>query len=219
MLIRTTKRITAVFFIIFIEANTIVIKIQFIVTKKDLYQSLDYINATRRKRTEMSNIVLKNTDLLEPLMEIAFDVNNPISSKACWILEYVAKENLNYILPYIDIFTHNIGSLKLDSSVRPMAKVCGFLTKAYFSKTKNKTKETLASDHLELMAAACFDWLIGEHKVAAKAYSMTSLLLLGRKFEWIHPELKMVLQLNYSSGSAAYKARARMTLSKLNSLK
>ena len=188
-------------------------------TKKELYQSLDYINATRRKRTEMANIVQSNTDLLEPLLEIAFDVDNPVSSKACWILEYVAKENLDYILPFIDIFTHKIDGLKLDSSVRPMAKICEFLTKTYFSKTKNKTKETLTSNHLELIATACFDWLIGEHKVAAKAYSMTSLLLLGQKFEWIHPELKMVLQQNYSSGSAAYKARARMTLSKLNSLK
>ncbi len=186
-------------------------------TKKELYQSLDYINATRRKRTEMATTVLSNTDLLEPLLEIAFDVDNPISSKACWILEYVAKENLDYILPFIDVLTHKVGSLKLGSSVRPMAKICEFLTKAYFSKTKNKTKETLMPNHLELMAAACFDWLIGEQKVAAKAYSMTTLLLLGRKFEWIHPELKMVLQQNYSSGSAAYKASARMTLEKLKS--
>ena len=129
----------------------------------------------------------------------------------------MAQENLDYILPFIDIFTHKLVGLELDSSVRPMAKICEFLTRAYFSKTKNKTKETLTPKHLELMATACFDWLIGEHKVAAKAYSMTSLLLLGRKFEWIHPELKMVLQLNYSSGSAAYKARARMTLEKLKS--
>jgi len=185
------------------------------VTKKELYRSLDYINATRRKRAEMAAIVLSNKDLLEPLLEIAFEVDNPISSKACWILEYVAKENLDFILSFIDIFTHKIGSLKLDSSVRPMAKICEFLAKAYFSKTKNKTKERLTPNHLELMAAACFDWLIGEHKVAAKAYAMTSLLLLGRKFEWIHPELKMVLQLNYSAGSAAYKARAKMTLEKL----
>jgi hypothetical protein len=193
------------------------LKIQIIVTKKELYQSLDYINATRRKRTEMATIVLSNTDLLEPLLEIAFDVDNPISSKACWILEYVAKENLDYILPHINLFSDNINSVKLDSSVRPMAKVCGYLIKAYFAKNKNKTQDSLTHNHLELIAASCFDWLIGDHKVAAKVYAMTSLLLLGRKFEWIHPELKMVIEQNYASGSAAYKARARMTLEKLKS--
>jgi hypothetical protein len=75
----------------------------------------------------------------------------------------------------------------------------------------------LTHNHLELITASCFDWLIGDHKVAAKVYAMTSLLLLGRKFEWIHPELKMVIEQNYASGSAAYKARARMTLEKLKS--
>ena len=90
-------------------------------TKKELYQSLDYINATRRKRTEMANMVQSNTDLLKPLLEIAFDVDNPISSKACWILEYVARVNLDYILPFIDIFTNKIGGLNL-FLVRPMAK-------------------------------------------------------------------------------------------------
>jgi len=45
---------------------------------------------------------------------------------------------------------------------------------------------------------------------------MTCLLLLGRKFDWILPELKMVLEQNYENGSAAYKARARMTIEKIN---
>lgn len=105
--------------------------------------------------------------------------------------------------------------MKLDSSVRPIAKICEFLIKAYFSKNINETKSVLKEIHLEQITTACFDWLIGEHKVAAKAYSITSLLLLGQKYEWIHPELKMVLEKNYPEGSAAYKARARMTLAKL----
>lgn len=163
-------------------------------------------------------MVLENSDLVVPLLEITFDVDNPLSSKACWILEYVAKEDLSYILPHINFFSDNMNSVKLDSSVRPMAKICEYLIKAYFSKNKNKTQKTLTPKHLEQIATSCFDWLIGDHKVAAKVYAMTSLLLLGRKFEWIHPELKMVLQLNYASGSSAYKARARMTLEKLKLL-
>ncbi len=184
-------------------------------TKKELYESLDYVNHSRENRQNMASLVLANPDLVKPLMEIAFDVKNPISSKACWVLEFAAKNNLYYILPNIDFFTDNIGSVVLDSSVRPMAKICEFLVKAYFSKNKNSTQETLNTKHLEQMAVSCFDWLIGDHKVAAKAYSMTSLLLLGRKFDWIHPELIQVLEQNYASGSAAYKARARMTLAKL----
>jgi len=59
------------------------LKIQIIVTKEELYQSLDYINATRKKRMEMAGIVLAKPYLVKPLLEIAFEINNPISSKAC----------------------------------------------------------------------------------------------------------------------------------------
>ncbi len=184
-------------------------------TKDQLYQALDYVNHSREKRMEMALLVSKNPQMVAPLLEIAFDFDNSISSKACWVLEFTATKNLSYILPYLDVFTTNIGKVHLDSSVRPVAKICEYLIKSYFHKTPNKTKELLNEDHLENITTASFDWLIGEHKVAAQAYSMTSLLLLGKKYDWIHPELKMVLEQNYAAGSAAYKARARHTLAKL----
>ena len=58
--------------------------------------------------------------------------------------------------------------------------------------------------------------MITDQKVAAKAYSMNTLYLLGKDFDWIHPELKRILEDNFHSGSAAFKARARHLLKKLN---
>lgn len=184
-------------------------------TKDQLYQALDYVNHSREKRSEMATLVSKNPKLVPLLLAIAFDVDRPISSKACWVLEFTAKENLPYLFPHLDSFTENVGKVHLDSSVRPMAKICEFLIKSYFHKANTPVKEVLTPDHLEKITTACFDWLIGDHKVAAKAYSMTCLLLLGRKYDWVHPELKMLLEQNYADGSAAYKARARHTLAKL----
>ncbi len=163
----------------------------------------------------MSALTLENPHLIAPLLKIAFTVDDPISKRACWIMEFTAKENLSYIFPYLDEFTESLPKVHLDSSVRPMAKICEYLIKSYFSKTPNETQKILTEIHLERITSACFDWLIGEHKVAAQAYSMTCLLLLGRKFDWIHSELKMILEQNYAIGSAAYKARARMTLAKI----
>ena len=184
-------------------------------TQQELYESLNYVNHSRQKRAEMSALVLSNPALVKPLLDIAFEVDDPISNRACWVMEFTAKENLDYIYPYLDIFTFNLGKIRFDSSVRPMAKICEFLVMAYFSETSNNAKKAINENHLEAIVTACFDWLIGEQKVAAKAYSMTCLLLLGRKYDWIHPELKMILEQNYAQGSAAYKARARMTLAKL----
>lgn len=183
--------------------------------KAQLIDALDYVNHSREKRMQMAVLVSKNPHLVAPLLKIAFDNVNPISSKACWVLEFTAKENLPFLFQYLDRFTENIASLKLDSSVRPMAKICDYLITGYFQQKDSQVKLVLKEKHLEAIASACFDWLIGNHKVAAQAYSMNCLSLLGRKYDWIHPELKMVLEQNYSNGSAAYKARARMILAKI----
>lgn len=184
-------------------------------TKEELYTALDYVNHSREKRKEMATLVLNNPKLVGPLFEIAFQQNNQISSKACWVLEFTAKEKLAYIFPYLDVFTAGLNELHLHPSVRPMAKICEYLILGYFKKQNIEVQNALNNEHLEHITAACFDWIIGDHKVAAQAYSMTCLLLLGQKFDWVHPELKMILEQNYAQGSAAYKARARMTLAKL----
>ncbi len=184
-------------------------------TYLELYNALNYVDHSRTKRREMSNLILNAPTHIKPLMEIAFQVDDPVSCKACWVLEFTAKEHLGYLFPSIDTFVHNIGSVHLDPAVRPIAKICEILMKSYFQLKDKETLGALNDEHLESITSACFDWLIGDHKVAAKAYSMTSLLLLGRKFDWIHPELRMILEQNYQNGSAAYKARARMTLAKL----
>ncbi|MBC8767913.1 adenylosuccinate lyase [Arenibacter sp. BSSL-BM3] len=184
-------------------------------TYSELYSALDYVDHSRHKRKEMSNLILNSPLNIATIMEIAFQVDDPVSCKACWIMEFTAKEHLPHLFPYMDNFVENIGKVHLDPAVRPIAKICEYLMKSYFQSKDKKTCETLTDQHLEGITSACFDWLIGDHKVAAQAYSMTSLLLLGRKFHWIHPELRMILEQNYQLGSAAYKARARMTLAKL----
>lgn len=188
-------------------------------TTEELYNSLNYVNHSREKRKEMANLLLRNPNLIQPLLEIAFTVNDPISCKACWVLEFTAKEKLNYIFPHLDYIINNAPKLQSDSAIRPIVKIYEYLTISYFSKTLNITQEALNNNHLEQITACCFDWLIGDYKVAAKAYSMTCLQLLGTKYDWIHPELRLILEQNYVNGSAAYKARARMALAKINKKK
>ena len=188
-------------------------------TKEMLNEALNYVNHSREKRLEMAKLMLGNPHLIAPLMEIAFDIKNPISFRACWVMEFTAKQKLEYLFPHLDVFVAHINHLQKDSAIRPMAKICEYLILSYFSKTKNSTQEVVTEMHLEKITACCFDWLIGEYKVAAKAYAMTSLYLLGTKYDWVHPELQLVLEQNYPQGSAAYKARARHTFEKMKKFK
>ena len=172
------------------------------------------MNHSRARRVEMAGLLLKNPQLIGPLLEICFRFNDPISSRACWVLEFTMRQDLRYLDSHLDTWTKNLSDFQLESSIRPMAKVCELLVLEYYANSIAGSS-SLTDEHLELIATACFDWLIGPHKVAPKAYSMTSLYHLGKDFDWIHPELKMLLENEYAGGSAAFKARARQVLTKL----
>ncbi|WP_047245100.1 hypothetical protein [Maribacter thermophilus] len=180
-----------------------------------LYQLLNYVDSSLAKREEATEIVLSDPTAIKLLLEVIGQNHNPVSCKASWIMEFTVRKELAIIYPYMDDFTNVLDKVTLESSIRPMSKICELLVDAHFSAHIHKSQDHIKNNHLELITSACFDWLIGKHKVAPKAYAMTTLFLLGNKFEWIHPELKMILEQNYGKSSAAYQARARRVLKKI----
>jgi len=106
-------------------------------TKEFLILQLNNIeNAKRVNRLRVANLVIENPVVFKHLLAIAFEVNNKLSIKAAWVLEFVCEEKLDWLAPYLTYFTQNISHLKFDSAVRPVSKICGFIAKAYTSKTK-----------------------------------------------------------------------------------
>ena len=184
-------------------------------TKEELYKELSYVNHSRENRKRYALLVISNPDLIPKILDILFEVNDKISCRAAWLLEFVARENLDSILPYLDRFTKKMKTVHLDPAVRPIAKICEYLIQAYYHKNNNHTKDYLNALHKERIIEISFDYMITDQKVAVKAYSMNSLYLLGKEYDWIHPELITILEKDFNSNSAAYKARARQLLRKL----
>ncbi|MEH6679402.1 MAG: adenylosuccinate lyase [Sediminicola sp.] len=180
-------------------------------TPEELTIALSTIDHSLDHRKGMALRITADPSLVLPLLKTAFSGKDPQYIKACWVLELVAKENLQLLVAHLESFLENVPYLRSESALRPMAKICEYLATAHFV----KGSITLDGKHLDLMASICFDWLIGNHKVATKAYAMESLYLLGKQFTWIHPQLGPVLEQNYALGSAAYMARARAVLSKM----
>ncbi|EDP96109.1 adenylosuccinate lyase [Kordia algicida OT-1] len=178
-------------------------------TFEQLYSELNYVNHSREKRNYYAKIVLNNPALLPTLLKVVFTVDDKISARAAWLFEFVARERLDAILPHLDVYTEHMQTVHLDPAVRPIAKVAEYLIEAYYHKNPNQTKEKLTKKHREKITETCFDWMITDQKVAVKAYSMRSLFLLGKEFDWIHEELVLILERDYHSQSAAFKARAR----------
>ncbi|WP_040278042.1 hypothetical protein [Psychroserpens damuponensis] len=188
-------------------------------TTEALYKELNYVNHSREKRLHYANLVIDHPELIPKLLDILFRVDDKISCRAAWVFEFMCSKDIESCIPYLDVFTENIHRVHLDPAVRPVAKVCECLANAYYGKEDNNVKNTLLHHHKEKIVESCFDWLINDEKVAPKAYGMNALYLLGTEIDWIHPELALILERDFSSQSAAFKARARHILKKINKQK
>lgn len=179
----------------------------------ELQSKLDYVNAYRENRLKAAQDILENPSLFAELVSICFTPEDKCNHKACWILEFVSYEELLWLQPHLDFFCSNLKVLKDESSLRPIAKVVQLLVKSHYKKGENSIK--LSEENLQDCIEASFDWLIGDIKVATKAYSIRTLFVLGNYYDWIHPELKVIIDKDFGDHSAAYKAVAKEVLKKI----
>lgn len=179
----------------------------------ELQAKLDYVNAYRENRLMAAQYVLENQHLFEELVSICFSPEDKNNHKACWILEFVSYEELIWLQPHLDFLCSNLKVLKDESSIRPIAKVVQLLVKSHYK--KNDDSVSLSEENLQDCIEVSFDWLINDVKVATKAYSIRTLYVLGNHYDWIHPELQIILNKDYGDHSAAYKAVAKEVLKKI----
>ena len=178
-------------------------------TRQELYEHLNYVNHSREKRAYYAQLVLDNPDLFPHVLDILFLVDDERSNRAGWLCEFVCKQDLSILFPYLDLFTKNMSIVYQDSALRPVAKITEHLTLSYYKMQDPLTQKYLTHVHKERLVEAGFDWMITEQKVAVKAYTMTSLFWLGTEIDWVHLELHRIMEDGYAAGSAAFKARCR----------
>lgn len=185
-------------------------------TYKNMNQLTTIIQQTtgyKNSRQQSANFFMSHPELMDDFMQICFEIENPDHYKGCWIMELIALENINFLQKNLAIICSKSKILTNESAIRPISKVLFLLIEAHYKKTKNEIYFT--NDQLQELIEINFDWLITDTKVASKAHAMRSLFLLGKEFDWIHPELKTILIKDFSEHSAAYKAVAKHTLKKI----
>jgi hypothetical protein len=179
----------------------------------ELQKNLDSLKAYRETRLQIAQTVLENPNLLDELISICYTISDKNSHKACWILEFVSYEKLEWLLPHLDFICTNLKNLKDESAIRPLAKIVQLLVVSHYKKSEDSF--TLSETQLQNIVETNLDWLISNTKVAAKAYAMRTLYILGKQYHWIHPELQHILTKDYPHHTAAYKAVAREVLKKI----
>ena len=172
----------------------------------DLYKNIINSNAHRSSRDSIAKEVLKQGNLFADLFEIALNTSDKNHYKACWIMELVLQEKIEFITEYLPNFCDKLTEFKNESALRSISKICMFLSK-YNVLTKFQEEQIIES---------CLDWLITDSvKVATKAYCIRALFALGKTNKWIYPELQRILIDDSHKHSYAYKAVAREILKKI----
>lgn len=178
----------------------------------EFYNQIANSTAHRPIRDLLSGMVLNDKTVLPDLLEIAFNTKDKNHHKACWILELVCEAKIWWLAPYLDAFCESLPKFTNESALRPISKICQFVMEH-----EQNHPGFLDINHKEQITEACFDWLINpETKVATKAYSMRALFLLGKKEDWIYPELSRILYEDSAKHTAAYKAAAKDILKRIN---
>ena len=177
---------------------------------------LSYRTAHRENRMKAAQWVLAHPEHVEGLLRYTFKHNEKVALKASWALEFVFLEKPELLYPYLDLFFSEIGEATHESVIRPLAHISEILCIKYYKKKDPELRAVLDEPHKQLLIECCFDWLIGDHKVACQCRAMTCLYYLGSEQEWIYPELKHILNDRIHHGSAGYKNRAQKILDKLS---
>jgi len=186
------------------------------VTLQELQIDLEKINHSMASRAKAVAVVVDHPEAIPELIQYAFNGLKD-SHKVCWWLEFLNRQYLEILCPYIIEILSGATHLTNDSAIRPIAKIIERFALDYYSKNRSEIIGVMMTPMVkEKMVELCFQWLIDTKiKVAARAYSMTSLFHLGKDIHWVHNELQMVIEQSYATESVAYQARARMILKKL----
>lgn len=185
----------------------------------ELDKVLDYKTATRLNRQKAAQWVLSNIESFPLLLKYSFTRSDDISHKAAWVLEFICRKQLDHLYPHLNVFTENLSKVKKDQILRPMAHLCELLCIQYYKKKSAELSLVFSEKHKTKMTESCFDWLISDQKVACHVHAMTALYFLGTEFDWIHSELKTIIEANIHQKSAGYKARGKYTLEQINAFK
>lgn len=181
---------------------------------KEIQDLLKKTSARREEREFAAKIIENNREGCATLIKAILQGDREMQIKGCWVLEMVWLNNPALLKLHHKDLIKLIGSLTHSSAIRPVAKILAFWCEAVYS-GKYTDYPPLDTSEPERMAKHCFTWLLDDHPVAVKVYSMEALFHLGKEISWIHPELKAYLLKHYPNQSPGFQARAKRLLKKL----
>lgn len=155
----------------------------------DFFNRLAKSNASTICRNGIRDFVVGNPVYMDDLISFATDLNNKNQYKGVWIVEMLAETHPEMLLRFIDQVADVASQYKHESAIRGISRTILFLSKS--------TKITLTESQQEKFIETSLDRLIGDYKVAPKAFAMYALGHFAQKYDWIKEELRNIINKDF----------------------
>ena len=143
-----------------------------------------------------------NSTEFKKIIDIIYNGKAPLPQRASWLLATVNEKNPELLEPYISKFINDIKKMKTDATRRNMSVVLA----------SHKIPEKLQGKLINV----CFDLILSsDEKVVMKVHAMQCIANIAKEHPEIIPELKAVIKNQLPKTTAAFHARARNILKKL----
>lgn len=76
----------------------------------ELHQRLEFYSAYRKPREAIRDYILKNREGFLYLLQMAFVIDYKFYFKACWIIEFLTEEKLDWLQPQLNFFLQSFES-------------------------------------------------------------------------------------------------------------
>lgn len=167
----------------------------------ELYNRFAKSTGHRASRESNALNLMANPELLPDVAGLAFRVSDKNHHKAMWALELVLEQDITVLRPYLTEFCEALPLFTHSCATRSAAKISMFV--AHHLQDHN---DFASAEQVAHITEFCFDLLIDDSKVAAKAYAMRALYEFGISQPWIWPALVEIIRKDFALQSAGYKS-------------
>jgi hypothetical protein len=161
---------------------------------------------SKENAVRIANYACSSPKNFKKLMKCFLDQEYRIAQRAAWSVSWAATQQPEMIQPYIkelvaQLSRKDVHPAVIRNSVRILERI-----------------DIPEKFHGEVMNA-CFNFIEDPATpVAIKAFSLTTLFNLAKYYPDIKQELKLIIEERWDTETAAFRARGKMILKKMNAL-
>lgn len=170
-------------------------------TDRELYQLVLATDIHVKSRRQTLEVTGNDDDVLQFLLKYSFEINDPIHVMSSVLLQDILDKDIRRLQPYLATFLDRVEDITNGSSKRLISRICWLVAKS--------KKIVLSAKQERQLVDVSLLWLSNDSKVATEAFAMDILMLLGKKYKEDIQLISEVIEVNYSSRTAAYQSKAK----------